>query len=248
MLKTSLAAITFSVLAAAPAAAAATAEVAGYDALLRRTVARGVVDYRGIARPEGRQALTAYLKAVAIARIDGEGNPRSQLAAWINAYNALAIQGVLDGGSPATLWGRYAFFRQAKHPVFGRELSLEALENEVIRKEFQDPRIHFALVCASKSCPPLRAEAYSGPKLDQQLDDQAFTFLADVSKNRFERAAKTMWLSSIFKWYQADFERAAGSVPAYVARFAPPAERGWLTGPGVSTKHLDYDWSLNGKL
>jgi hypothetical protein len=145
------------------------------------------------------------------------------------------------------LWGRFSFFKQAKPRVFGRELTLDALENAVIRPDFAEPRVHFALVCASKSCPPLRAAAYSAQRLERQLDDQAQAFLADPTKNRFDAAAKTLRLSAIFKWYQGDFERAAGTVPAYVARYAPATARGWLTGPGVRTEHLDYDWSLNGQ-
>lgn len=229
------------VLSAAPADAGG---LEGYDALLHRHVHDGAVDYRALAQPQARQALRAYLTELAAAQPSRDKQQR--LAGWINAYNALVLEGILNGGSPASLLGRYRFFRQARHKAFGRELSLEAIENEVIRKTFAEPRIHFALVCASKSCPPLRAEAYVGAQLDAQLDDQGRRFLADATKNRFDRAQKTLYLSSIFDWYKGDFVQAAGSVPQYIAPLAPASERDWVTRPGIGIKILDYDWSLNG--
>jgi hypothetical protein len=97
-------------------------------------------------------------------------------------------------------------------------------------------------VCASRGCPPLRGEAYRAPDLDRQLDDQARAFLADESKNRFDSATNTVYLSPIFDWFRADFRAVAGSLPAYVARF--------MDDPGVSranveVKFTEYDWSLN---
>src|SRR5262249_22687467 len=100
---------------------------------------------------------------------------------------------------------------------------------------------HFAINCASRSCPALRAEAYRATELDAQLDDATRRFLSDRSKNRYEGMTRTLLVSSIFKWFHADFARAAGSVQAFVGR--------WLDGAAQARKieYLDYDWSLNGK-
>src|SRR5262249_10247076 len=124
----------------------------------------------------------------------------------------------------------------------GGTVSLDDIENGTLRADFREPRIHFALVCASRSCPMLRGEAYRATDLDRELDDQARVFLADSTKHRFDPATDTLYLSSIFKWFRADFEAAAGSLPAYVTRYLNDPR---VTAPGVRIEFLDYDWSLN---
>jgi hypothetical protein len=100
-------------------------------------------------------------------------------------------------------------------------------------------------VCASRRCPVLRDEAYRGRDLDAQLDDAARSFLRDPARNRYDPASRTLSLSSIFKWFRGDFEAAAGTLPAFVARYAgePTAEA--LRRGGVRVEFLEYDWSLN---
>lgn len=234
-------------LAAGLAAGPAHAQLdwSGYDRLLRAHVREGVVDYAGFAA--GRPVLTKLVSAIATADPKAEGDRPAQLAAWLNAYNALVIEAVLQGKSPGTLLGRFGFFMADRRPVFGQAMTLHAMENAHVRAAFPDARIHFALVCASRSCPKLRSEAYAGPRLGAQLDDQARWFLASAERNRFEPATRTARLSPIFQWYAADFERDAGSVPRYVQRFAPPAARAWVAAPGTTIAYLDYDWSLNGR-
>jgi hypothetical protein len=124
----------------------------------------------------------------------------------------------------------------------GGSVSLDDIENGTLRADFREPRIHFALVCASRSCPALRGEAYRAADLDRQLDEQARAFLADPTKNRFDPATNTLHLSSIFKWFRADFEAAAGSLPAYVGGYLSDPR---AAAPGVRIEFLDYDWSLN---
>ncbi|MGH7894503.1 MAG: DUF547 domain-containing protein [Candidatus Binatia bacterium] len=121
-------------------------------------------------------------------------------------------------------------------------MSLDDVEHGRVRKDFAEPRIHFALVCAAKSCPPLRDEAYRAADLDRQLGDQGRTFLHDPTKNRWDAATRTLELSSIFKWFREDFEKAAGTLPAFVARY--------LDDPGATAqdariRFLAHDWSLN---
>jgi hypothetical protein len=128
----------------------------------------------------------------------------------------------------------------------GELMSLDHLEHKVIRARYDEPRIHFAVVCAAVSCPPLRSEPYVGARLSEQLDDQARKFLADPEKNRYAAAAGELWLSPIFDWYRDDFTKPAGSLEAYVKPLLP-AEITAAMGraPKVEVRFLDYDWALN---
>jgi hypothetical protein len=212
------------------------------------------VDYAGLARESAE--LGGYLRALSgVTRSCYDAWTRPQrLAFWIDVYNAFTIRLVLDHYPLRSIRDigllPLAAFRQKIVPMpelRGATLSLNDVENDVLRGELAgEPRIHFAIVCASKSCPPLRSEAYRGPDLDRQLDEQARTFLADPAKNRVELATHTLFLSSIFKWFRTDFEAAAGTVPAFVARYLEPVGAAVAREPGVTVRYLDYDWSLNG--
>lgn len=127
----------------------------------------------------------------------------------------------------------------------GRMLSLNDIEHEILRKQFDEPRIHFAIVCASKSCPVLRTEAYRAKDLESQLDEAARTFIRDPSRNRFDPGSRVLRLSSIFKWFREDFERAAGTLPAFVARYHDESSAVALRTGGLRVEFLEYDWSLN---
>jgi Protein of unknown function, DUF547 len=137
------------------------------DAVLRAHVADGVADYPGIA-PDVR--FTEYLQA--LERVDPERLPtrEERLAYWINAYNAFAIKGILDRSSPNTLLGRLRYFKLKDYRAGGRDINLYDLERKILIP-MAEPRIHFAIVCASESCPRLRSEAYSADRIEQQLDD-----------------------------------------------------------------------------
>jgi hypothetical protein len=143
------------------------------------------------------------------------------------------------------LLGRLRYFKLREWPLAGERISLYDLEHKVLRP-LRDPRIHFAIVCASRSCPALRAEAYDAERLDFQLDDQARRFINDPSRNRYDKAAKTAHLSEIFKWFDEDFA-AAGSVQKYVARYVadPEIARG-LAEETWRIEWIAYDWNLNG--
>ena len=128
----------------------------------------------------------------------------------------------------------------------GQVMSLDHLENKIIRVDYHEPRIHFALVCAARGCPPLRSEPYVGRRLASQLDDQAKQFLAAAGKNRFDAAKDTLWLSPIFKWYKEDFVASAGSVSAYIKPYLPEELRqalGRSSNPKI--RYTNYDWGLN---
>jgi hypothetical protein len=223
--------------------ALAQVDYSGWDALLRAHARNGVVDYPAFAAaPE----LDAFLDQVRRARFSAPSGADERLAFWINAYNALAIRGILDGGSPAGLLGRYRFFLRRRFAVAGEKITLWDLEHARIRP-LGEPRIHFALVCASASCPKLASEAYLPGRLDEQLERAARAFVNDPERNRFDRAQRVAWLSAIFDWYAEDFAADAGSPAGYVAAYvADPELARSLAAGGWRVQYLDYDWSLNG--
>ena len=239
----------------APPCASFDQEHRAWTRLLEQYVQDGRVDYGALHR-DARPALSAYREALsAVSGTCYAGWTREQrLAFWINTYNANALELVLEHYPVRSIraigWVPGSAFRTRFIPMkdlAGGELSLDDVEHEHLRKEFGEPRIHFAIVCASVSCPSLRSEAYRATDLDRQLDDQARRFLADPTKNRFDLPSQTFRLSSIFKWFREDFEKAAGSLPAFVARYVDPATAAALAEPGVRIEFLDYDWSLNGR-
>lgn len=203
----------------------------------------GRVAYRNL-QTQDRAAFDAYLAQLAKARPETWPRPE-QLAFWINAYNAGMVSAVLQGRTPEPPISRVKLFKFWKFDVAGRGRTLDEIEHEILRKQFTEPRIHFALVCAATSCPPLRREAYTAAALDAQLDDQGRGFVGDATRNTLDVATKTLEISKIFDWFRGDFEAAAESVPRFLARFVDdPALRAWLgTDPPASFQ--DYDWTLN---
>jgi len=206
-----------------------------FDRILRKHVdSEGRVAYRDLAKESG-SSLRTYLEALADA--DPEGlDRREQIAFWINAYNAAVIGGVLQGYDAEGVIARKRFFSWYSFRVAGAERTLEEIEHEILRKRFAEPRIHFALVCASASCPVLRREAYRGADLDAQLDDQARRFLGDPARNRL--GAGQLAISRIFDWFRQDFEEAAGSVREFIRRYRE------VPGDAEIT-YLEYEWTLN---
>lgn len=217
------------------------------DALLQRYVSAEGVDYAAWHDTEkDRRALWDYvehLEGIPISGLREEPGGREEaLAYWINLYNAATLQLILGrypvdsikdlGGFLSSPWDKELV------EVEGRKLTLNQIENDIIRPQFQEPRIHFALNCAAKSCPPLRAGAFFGPRLEEQLEEQARTFLGNADFNRIEDDG-TYRLSKIFDWYRDDFKAKAGSVPAYVAPYLPGG------GEKAKVKHFGYDWDLN---
>ncbi len=215
-----------------------------FGEVLQQHVMNGQVNYPAVAGDSRFGEYLGLFNRVDPSRLSAQ---EDRLAFWINAYNAFAIKGILDGYSPASLWGRYRYFIGRDYEVGGNQINLYDLEREVLVREFREPRLHFAIVCASQSCPPLRSEAYEARRLSAQLDDNARRFINDPSKNRFDRTSRTASLSMIFKWFQEDFEAYSGSLAAYVAQFvADPDLARELKADGYRIEFLEYDWSLNG--
>jgi hypothetical protein len=214
------------------------------DAILRAHVTDGVVDYPAIAADNRFQS---YLRD--LQRIDPNALPTraDRLAFWINAYNAFAIQGILDGYSPRTLFGRYRYFIARHYPVGGASINLYDLERKLLIPEFDEPRVHFAIVCASRSCPKLMPWVYTADRLEALLDERARAFVNDPSRNRFDRERKIAYLSKIFAWFEEDFTAEAGSLLRYVSRYVADPELATELNTNLYTiEFQEYDWSLNG--
>ena len=239
---------------AAPAFALRTpVDHSAFDLLLRQHVVNGLVDYDAFGRSAEFSRYLALLDRVDPASLDDN----ERLAYWINVYNAYTIELVnrhKERASIRNINKSFGFLR-LKGPwseqlvrAAGRTLSLDDVEHRIIRKEFHEPRVHFALVCAALGCPPLRSEAYTGARLDAQLDDQARRFLLrSPEKNRVDVATGTVYVSMIFRLYRDDFGGTDASVGAFIARWYPEgAERLLLQSGKYSLRETDYDWSLNG--
>jgi hypothetical protein len=231
---------------AAPGWSSATDDHSLYAQLLESHVKNGVVDYRGFKREEGK--LDQYLRI--LEKTDTKALSRTdQFAFYINAYNAWTIKLVLSAypglKSIKDLGSLFESpWKKKVARIDGDVISLDNLEHDILRPRFKDPRIHFAVNCASKSCPPLRSEPYRGDVLDQQLTDMTEAFINDPERNRLE--GNTLYVSSIFKWYSEDFN---DDVVEFFMKYATGELKEGLKKhqKEIKVEYLDYDWSLNGK-
>jgi len=226
-----------------------------FDAILREYVNDGVVDYKGLKLDEG--LLDQYL--VELDSADPSSMDRAErLAFWINAYNAFTLKLILNyypGIESIKDIPSSKRWNASIWSVDGEMKSLDQIEHKILRK-MDEPRIHFAIVCASISCPDLLSRAYLPESLDEQLDEAAGGFLKDSTKGA--QAVKeegalwgtnhTLYLSSIFDWFEGDFEKASGSVVDFVLPYLPETMKGYVDAhrDELRTKSLDYDWRLNG--
>ncbi|WP_066548741.1 MULTISPECIES: DUF547 domain-containing protein [unclassified Sphingomonas] len=249
----------------APAAAQAQGfDHGGWDALVKRHVvvvrggASSQVRYDGMARD--RAALKGYLASaakVSRATFDGWSKP-DQLAFLINVYNAATVDLVLTGYPGIASIRDLGSLIQGpwSKPVvslFGKMVTLDNIEHDMIRGSgrYNDPRIHFAVNCASIGCPALATSAYRGATLNSQLEAATRAFLGDRTRNRVQ--GNGVAVSSIFKWYRGDFEkgwRGARSLPAFLALYGDriglsPAATAQAKAGKLSISYLDYDWRLN---
>ena len=227
-----------------------------FDALLKKHVNEaGLVDYSSV---KAGTELDAYLDVLA-AVSPGELDEQEAIAFWINAYNAYTIKLIVENYpvgsireiSPFRIKGLRLAVPKINSPfeytiavLDGKKYSLDDIEHGILRKEFNEPRIHFALVCAAISCPPLRREAFTGEGLDAQLDDQARAFLYDETKNIIG-SGDTIHLSKIFDWFRGDFADSKSGLQQYLAPYFEGATREKLSQGGFKVKHLGYDWTLN---
>lgn len=237
---------------------------ASFDALLRDVVRSNGVDYTALrARIETLRAVTAWLATHGPTSTPDEfRSSNARLAYWLNAYNASVLMGVAEAPSSMRNVLTYVpdsgFFRARRHRIDGRDLTLDDIENREVRAVFHDARVHFALNCAARSCPPLRAGAYRADRVSSQLDEQARRYFAG-DRVSIDEAGRRVRLVQLFEWFRDDF---AAAVPGharstvsgalgFVHTFAEPVLRAQIEaacGPDGSRCTLafePYDWTLN---
>jgi uncharacterized membrane protein YdjX (TVP38/TMEM64 family) len=202
----------------------------------------GWVDYPAL--KQDRDKLDRYVASLADAPFDRLGR-NEKLALLINAYNAFALQLVIDHYPIEKIWDIGEPFSRPTVEIGGRKWTLNQIEHEQIRPKFKEPRIHFAVVCAAYSCPPLRREAYVGDRIDAQLEDQTVYCHNHPRWFRFEAGASVVHLTELYNWYGGDFEQAAGSVLEYAARYSQPLERALEAGEPPTIEWINYQWRLN---
>ncbi len=175
------------------------------------------------------------------------------MAFLINAYNAFTIKLILTKYPVDSIKAYGGLFVNSPwekefFTLFGKKSTLNHIEHDLLRKLYKESRLHFVLVCASRSCPPLITEAYVAGKLEQQFTDATTNFMRDTERNRFNAEKNKIEISKIFKWYKKDFTSSAGSVNAFVAPFMTDdvEVRTLIANKETKIQYLDYDWSLNG--
>lgn len=192
------------------------------------------------ASAEDIAALTKVTDAIAAAG-PTDATPEGRFSYHINAYNAWVLRGVLEKyplASVRDIAPLFGFFTQDRITVAGKKMSLNALEKQILIKEFRDPRVHFAINCASASCPPLMNTVYSATRLNGALELNTKKFV-NTNPLAVQVSGKEAKVSMIFDWYADDF-KAAGGAAAYINSF-----RTEQLPAGVKVKFQEYDWSLN---
>ncbi len=216
----------------------------GWATILRTYVtADGGFRYAALrAQAEHLALLEAYTEAVG--RADPSRWSRDeQLAFYLDAYNALTVRAVVTRWPIDSVMNVPGFFDRIPHRVAGREMTLNHLENEILRAHFNEPRIHFAINCASASCPPLHREPFSGRRdVDALLDRLARTFVRRTTRV----GADSVRVSKLFEWFEGDFV-GRGGVRAFVASYLDPARASEARQEGRALTYAPYDWAPNAR-
>ncbi|MEM6262070.1 MAG: DUF547 domain-containing protein [Bacteroidota bacterium] len=196
--------------------------------------------------PKDLDKLQAYCDTLSNDPPQDSWTKNERLAYWINAYNAFTLKLILDNyplnsiqdlhptikiPMVSTVWHK-KFFK-----IGGEDFNLDEIEHGILRKDFEEPRIHFAINCASYSCPQLRSEAFTADKLEAQLTDQAKRFINGELRNKVSQDKAE--LSKIFRWFKGDFTKQ-GSLRAFINQYADQQ----MTEE-TKISYLEYDWSLN---
>ncbi len=217
-----------------------------YSELLGKYVKNGIVNYQSFKNDE--ENLDQYLNV--LEKTNTKTLSRNeQFAFYINAYNAWTIKLILSGyPGIKSIKDMGSLFKSPWKKkicrIDGKIITLDDIEHNILRPRFKDPRVHFAINCAAKSCPPVRSEPYRGDELDQQLDEMTRAFINKLQSNRLE--GHTLYVSSIFKWFAEDFnEDIVGFFLKYTK--GDLKEQLEINKKKIKVKYLDYDWSLNGK-
>jgi len=228
-----------------------------FTKVLKKYVKNSLVDYKKLQKDNEFQKYLDFLSKVELNKL----NHDEKLAFWINAYNAFTLKVIIDnypvesiidlhsGGKiigyllGKTVWDKKFI------AVNRTKMSLGEIEHEILRKQFKEPRIHFAIVCASISCPELRNEAYESEKIDAQLEEQTIKFLNDKTRNHFDLKKREAHLSKIFDWYKEDFGKSDENILRFTVKYLPNN-----IGEDIiknifewDISYKSYNWNLNKK-
>jgi len=214
-----------------------------WDRMLKKHVnGAGLVNYKGFQKDKGD--LDAYLKLLSDNAPQSNWSKNDQKAYWINAYNAFTVSLIVKHYPVKSIKDIAGKIYKINTPwdikfitIGGKKYDLNNIEHGILRKNFDDPRIHFVLVCAAISCPRLRDEAFAGAKLDAQLEDAGKEFVNDRSKNKITGAKAE--LSRYFQWYKGDFTKG-GSLVTFINNYSQTK-----VNPGTKVSYIDYNWNLN---
>jgi len=213
-----------------------------FDHLLSHAVSNGLVDY---SKFKNSPDFAAYLSSLEHATPESMA-ANDRLAFWINGYNALVIRNVLDNPGVKKPTDVPGFFDKKKFKIAGKSLTLNEIENDMIRKPFREPLIHFGLVCAALSCPPILPRVYEPKTVRSMLAKNAKKYLAS-KQNRYDAGSGTLYLSKIFEWYRDDFGGDTG-LRAFIRTYGTPQMRKALAAnPTLKIASIEYDWTLNSK-
>jgi Protein of unknown function, DUF547 len=232
-----------------PGVSAATFDHSKFDQVLKKYVDdKGLVDYNSIAKDK---RFAEYMQSLQRAKVE-EFSRDGQLAFWINAYNAVTIDKVIKKKPKKSVretfvpgvWTGTKFFTSREHVVAGKRLSQDDIEHEILRKQLKEPRIHFAIICASMGCPPLPRIAYTEENVQTRLEEETRKYLNSPRGTRIDRAENTLHLSKLFDWFGSDFIYKSGSVSAFMQPYLHEEVRIFLErDPMIS--YLEYNWALN---
>ncbi len=219
-----------------------------FTQVLRDHVKDGVVNYKGLKEDKRFAGYVELLMKTDPNTISRQ----NRLAFWINVYNAFVLKVVCDKYPIKSILSKTAYalkksnFHKKVVTINGVAYSLNDVENDIIRP-FGDPRIHFAINCAAKSCPPLRSEAFAPGRLNEQLEEQTRNFINNPANNSFDVAKNEIMVSKIFDWFEEDFKKYDAGVPVFISRYLPPEPGKQLLANAktVKIKHHDYNWDLN---
>jgi hypothetical protein len=214
-----------------------------YDRLLKKYVnGQGLVAYgKWKGNAEDLKALDDYVAQFAATGNAASGNERH--ASLVNAYNAFVLQWILQNYPTESIWALKGSFKERRHKLAGTNVSLNDIENDMLRPEF-GWRAHAVLVCAARSCPPLQQSVYNASALDDQVARAYRTWLGRPDLNEFLIDKNEANVSNIFKWFKGDFDKVGG-VKSILPKYAPAAARPMLERPDCKITYKPYDWGLN---
>ena len=211
----------------------------------------GLVDYTGLGG-EGYDDLKTFITT--IGSTDPSGlSETERLAFWINAYNAITVYQVVQRypiesvREVGILLGFVGGFFKQEYRVANQERTLDNIEHDILRPTYNDPRVHWALVCAAFGCPRLLRRPYVATDLDPMLTELSFEFMASPRALHIDDDNVILWVTSYFDWYGGDFEVKAGSIIDYILAHAPTDKAAWIREhrDAMQVEFIDYDWTLN---